>query len=204
MANVAASGGYYVAAPAHAIVAQPLTVTGSIGVVAARFALAPILGRLGVHVDTMKRGARADLFDIVRPWGDEERAAVERDIEGTYREFIAVVARGRGKTVDEVEALAQGRVWTGDDAHARGLVDLVGGFEVALAEVRRRVGSGGQELAPRMVRGRRDDAGMESAKPARAAQAMAEELLGEWASLLPLATGGERVLAWAPDAVGYR
>ena len=189
MANVAASGGYYVAAPAHAIVAQPLTVTGSIGVVAARFALAPILGRLGVHVDTMKRGARADFFDIVRPWGDEERAAVERDIEGTYREFIAVVARGRGKTVDEVEALAQGRVWTGDDAHARGLVDLVGGFEVALAEVRRRVGSGGQELAPRMVRGRRDDAGMESAKPARAAQAMAEELLGEWASLLPLATG---------------
>ncbi len=204
MANVAASGGYYVAAPAHAIVAQPLTITGSIGVVAARLAFAPILERLGVHVDTLKRGARADLFDVVRPWGDEERAAVERDLEGTYREFVAVVARGRSKTVDEVEALAQGRVWSGEDARQRGLVDLLGGFDVALAEVRRRVGATGERLAPRMVRGRKDDGATGSARPARAVVVLAEELLGDWASLVPLTAGGERVLAWAPEAMGFR
>jgi protease-4 len=204
MANVAASGGYYVAAPAHAIVAQPVSVTGSIGVVAARFALAPLLERLGVHVDTLKRGALADLFDVVRPWGDEDRAAVDRDLEGTYAEFVAIVARGRRKSLDEVEAMAQGRVWTGEDAQQRGLVDLLGGFDVALAEVRRRVGSAGDRLAPRVLRGRKDDSTTGAARPARAATILAEELLGEWLGLLPLAAGRERVLAWAPEAMGFR
>jgi protease-4 len=210
MANVAASGGYYVAAPAHSIVAQPVTVTGSIGVIAARFAFGPLFERLGVHTEVVLRGARADLFNPSRPLHPDERAALEHEIDGTYREFVDVVARGRHKTYDEIHALAQGRVWTGENAHARGLVDQLGGFDVALDEVRRRIGKGGATLAPRVVRGQGKDAPTLSAKPADTANAasiagsLVDELLGEWADLAPLAIGSERVLVWSPEAMGFR
>jgi len=207
MANVAASGGYYVAAAAHAIVAQPVTITGSIGVIAARFTLGPLFERLGVTFDMEKRGARADLFDMVRPLSDADRSLLLAEIEGTYQEFVEVVARGRRKSVDEIEALAQGRVWSGADAHSRGLVDALGGFDTALDEVRRRVGRGGERLAPRVMRGARADRSIELARPARVARsslaALAEELLGEWADTVPLALAGERVLAWAPEAMAF-
>ena len=206
MANVAASGGYYVAAPAHAIVAQPLTVTGSIGVISARFAVGPVLHRFGIHVDTLKRGARADLYDTVHPLSDDERRAIEHEIGETYREFVAVVARGRKKSVDEVEALAQGRVWTGEDAHARGLVDVLGGFDVALAEARRRVGKGGDALPARVVRSRGGDSSTWSARPTSAkpaAWSLAEEMLGEWADVLPVVTSGERVLLLAMETMRF-
>jgi protease-4 len=206
MANVAASGGYYVAAPAHAIVAQPLTITGSIGVISARFALGPVLGRLGVHMDTLKRGARADLYGSIQPLRDDERRLLEHEIAETYDEFVEVVARGRKKSVDEIHALAQGRVWTGEDAHARGLVDVLGGFDVALAEVRRRVGKGGDGLQARVVRGSGGDGLTWSARPTKAkpaAWAMAEELLGEWADAVPLLLGSERVLLWAIETMPF-
>ncbi len=203
MANVAASGGYYVAAPAHAIVAEPVTITGSIGVIAARFALGPLFDRLGVTFDIEKRGARADLHDAVRPLSDADRSVLMAEIEGTYQEFIDVVARGRKKSADEVENLAQGRVWSGVDARARGLVDHLGGFDVALSEVRRRVGGEADGLAPRVVDGGRADRSLRLARPSRAGLAWsaraAEELLGEWAGLLQLAFTAERVLAWDPD-----
>jgi protease-4 len=209
MSNVAASGGYYVAAPAHAIVAQPVTITGSIGVISARFALGPILERLGVRTDVLKRGLRADLADPTRALTEEERAALAQEIEGTYQEFIDVVARGRKKSRDEVEALAQGRVWTGRDAHARGLVDQLGGFEVALEEVRRRVGKGGAGLEPREIfgRARGQEPSLADARPAEAPAAiasLASELLGEWADVVPLALSLERVLAWEPAVMGFR
>jgi protease-4 len=202
MANVAASGGYYVAAPAHAIVAEPLTITGSIGVISARFALGPVLARLGIHIDRLKRGERADLYDTVHPLSDDERRAIEHEIEETYREFIAVVARGRSKSVDEVEALAQGRVWTGADAHARGLVDMLGGFDVALGEVRRRVGSGADGLPARVVKARGADGSTWRARPAKAIPVAWEGLLGEWAGVVPLFTGRERVILWAVETMG--
>jgi len=204
MANVAASGGYYVAAPAHAIVAQPVTITGSIGVISARLALGPVLDRLGVHVESLKRGERADLFDSIHPLRPEERAALEHEIEGTYGEFIAVVARGRKKTADEVEGLAQGRVWTGEDAHARGLVDLLGGFDVALAEVRRRVGTGGDRLPPRVVRGGKEPVATLSARAPDTTSSALDALLGEWSEIVPLLTTRERVLAWSPALMGFR
>lgn len=208
MANVAASGGYYVAAPAHAIVAEPLTVTGSIGVISARFAVGPVLARLGIHIDRLKRGERADLYDAVHPLSDDERRAIEHEIEETYREFVAVVARGRKKSVDEVEALAQGRVWTGEDAHARGLVDVLGGFDVALTEVRRRVGAGGDGLPARLVKARGGDGSTWRARPARTQPAawgltMADEMLGEWAGVVPVLMGGERVLVWAVETMRF-
>jgi len=201
MADVAASGGYYVAAPAHAIIAQPLTITGSIGVIMARFAVGPVLERLGVNVEVLKRGAHADLLDPTRALTDSERAAFAREIEGTYRDFVDVVARGRKKTADEVDAVAQGRVWSGEDALSRGLVDALGGLDVALAEVRRRIGRGGDALTPRVVRTRAHPAHTLDARGKEAALlGIAVDAMSPLLDLLPLVLCTERVLLWAPDA----
>jgi protease-4 len=143
MGDVAASGGYYVAAAAHAIVARRTTVTGSIGVIAARFALDPLFARLGIATEVLARGAHARLLDPLLPLGDDDRAALEREIDRTYQTFLAVVAENRKRSVDEIHALAQGRVWSGADAHARGLVDRIGGFEDAVDVVRARIGRRG-------------------------------------------------------------
>jgi protease-4 len=137
MANVAASGGYYVSAPAQRIVCEPTTITGSIGVVAARLTLEPLLAKLGITTETVRRGAHAGLLGATHPIDDEERAALRRELDATYRTFVSVVARGRKMDEEKVELLARGRVYTGADAHAAGLVDLLGGFDAALAEVKR-------------------------------------------------------------------
>jgi protease-4 len=139
-ANVAASGGYYVAAGAHAIVAQPTTVTGSIGVVATHIVFGPLLAKLGIVTELVKRGARADMLSTSRALDDGERAAMTRDIEGYYQEFVTIVARGRGRPAEEIEKLARGRVYSGTEAHRLGLVDHLGGFDTALDLVRERLG----------------------------------------------------------------
>ncbi|WP_437600404.1 signal peptide peptidase SppA [Sorangium sp. So ce590] len=155
MSNVAASGGYYVAAAAHAIIAQPQTITGSIGVVSARFALGPLLERLGVSTDVVKRGARADLFSPSRRLDAGERAVVERELDAIYATFLRVVARGRRRPVEEIEPLAQGRVYSGAEAQARGLVDMLGGFERALHELRQMIGPKAAAIEPVIVRASR-------------------------------------------------
>lgn len=137
MANVAASGGYYVAAPAKLIVAQPTTVTGSIGVVAIRPNLDPLLDRLGIVRETVEKGARAGLLAPMGSLTDDERAAIGRELDATYQAFIGVVAAGRKLEPDAVEKLARGRVYTGTDALAAKLVDVLGGFDVAVAELRK-------------------------------------------------------------------
>ena len=198
MGNVAASGGYYVAAPAHAIIAQPVTVTGSIGVIAARFALGPMLQRLGVSFDIEKRGARADLFGAVTPLSDDERAALVHEIDGAYREFIDAVARGRNKSPAEVEAVAEGRVWSGLEARDRGLVDQLGGVAVGLAELRRRIGPSADSWPTRILRGGKAGASLARAEPSPRLASAVVEALGEWTDLWPLACSQERTLAWAP------
>ncbi|KYF63531.1 protease IV [Sorangium cellulosum] len=155
MSNVAASGGYYVAAAAHAIVAQPQTITGSIGVVSARFALGPLLERLGVSTDVVKRGARADLFSPSRRLDAGERSVMERELDAIYGTFLRVVARGRRRPVEEIEPLAQGRVYSGAEAQARGLVDMLGGFERALHELRQMIGPKASTIEPTIVRASR-------------------------------------------------
>ncbi|WP_437288587.1 signal peptide peptidase SppA [Sorangium sp. So ce406] len=155
MSNVAASGGYYVAAAAHAIVAQPQTITGSIGVVSARFALGPLLERLGVSTDVVKRGARADLFSPSRRLDAGERSVMERELDAIYGTFLRVVARGRRRPVEEIEPLAQGRVYSGAEAQARGLVDMLGGFERALHELRQMIGPTASTIEPTIVRASR-------------------------------------------------
>ena len=112
----------------------------------------PLLERLGVVTEVVKRGARADLFSATRRFDDGERDVVERELEAFYRTFVGVVARGRKKPVEEIEPLAQGRVYSGADAHAHGLVDELGGFEQALDALRARIGEGGRGLEARVVR----------------------------------------------------
>lgn len=146
MANIAASGGYYVAAAARRIVAEPTTVTGSIGVVAVRMSLEPLLARLGITTEVVERGARASLLSPMGPLSPEERAVIDRQLEATYRVFVGVVARGRKMEEAEVERLARGRVYTGKDAADVGLVDVLGGFDVAIEEARKLVGDPSLEV----------------------------------------------------------
>ena len=137
MGDLAASGGYYMAAPAHAIVAQPGTLTGSIGVFSGKFAAAGAFDKLGVGIDGVTYGAQADIFSPVDRFGDAGRAAMQAQVDGIYERFLEVVAEGRAMSRDEVHAVAQGRVWTGRQALARGLVDELGGLRraVVLAQV---------------------------------------------------------------------
>jgi len=202
MGNVAASGGYYVAAPAHAIVAQPTTITGSIGVIAARVVLDPLLSRLGVATEVLQRGAHARLLDPFLPLGDDDRAALDRELEQIYRAFVAVVATGRHRPVDEIEPLAQGRVWTGADAHAHGLVDKLGGFDDALELVRERIGRGADRLRVVVVRPPRKPFPVLDPPEKKAARLLSEGLslvaTGLDLDATLLALRGERVLAFAP------
>lgn len=113
-----------------------MTITGSIGVVGARLTMEPLMQKLGITTETVQRGARAGLLSGGAPLSEDERAALMRELEATYRTFVRVVAQGRKMKVDQVEPLARGRVYTGEDAKAAGLVDVLGGFDVALREVR--------------------------------------------------------------------
>jgi protease IV len=133
MGDVAASGGYYVAMGTDAIVAQPSTITGSIGVFGGKFSLGGLYDKLGLHKEVLKRGRHSDLFDENRPWSDEERAHVHRMMAAFYTTFVTKAAEGRKKSYEEIDAVAQGRVWTGEGALEGGLVDRLGGFDVALA-----------------------------------------------------------------------
>ena len=180
MANVAASGGYYVAAPAHAIVAQPTTITGSIGVVAARIVIEPLLARIGIHTEIVKRGARADMLEPTRHLSDDERTAFDRELEGMYQAFLTIVSRGRKRPIGEIHNVAQGRVWSGVDAAAIGLVDALGGFEDALDRVRALVGGpSAKDFAPQIIGGGRGVSTplpLPKKAPAAMAQAMAQAI----------------------------
>jgi protease-4 len=144
-ADTAASGGYYVAAPTQEIVAQPVTITGSIGVITLRFVFERTLAKLGLTHEVIRRGRRADMLSPYRQWTDDERSVLDQQIDAFYEDFVGVVARGRGRTPAEIEPLARGRVYSGRDAHAVGLVDHLGGLDVAVnraAEIARLVAPG--------------------------------------------------------------
>lgn len=140
MGDVAASGGYYVAVAADYIIAEPSTLTGSIGVFAGKADLSGLFDKLGIGWATFRRGDRADLFSVARPWTDGERGQVQLVVDTFYGTFLDRVAAGRPLTRDEVQVVAQGRVWTGAQAKDRGLVDELGGLDAALREARRRAG----------------------------------------------------------------
>jgi protease-4 len=140
LSDVAASGGYYVASAADAIVSQPQTLTGSIGVFVIRPVLAGLMEKLGVGVESITRGARADLLLSTRPLSAETRAVLREDVQHTYERFLARVAEGRGLERAEVDAVARGRVWTGEQALEVGLVDRLGGIPEAVVAAKEKVG----------------------------------------------------------------
>jgi protease-4 len=132
MGDVAASGGYYIAVPAHAIVAQPGTLTGSIGVVTGKFALGGTMDKIGVGTGVVSDGRYADIYSPFRPFSPDERGRVEEQLQATYELFLSRVAEGRKTTKEKIDAVAQGRVWTGRQALERGLVDELGGLDRAI------------------------------------------------------------------------
>jgi protease-4 len=136
MGNVAGSGGYFVAMEADRIVAQPGTLTGSIGVVAGKFILRGLLDKLGVGMELLDVGENAGLWAISRGMDEGERARFEQGLDHIYADFVGKAAAARGMQPEELEPLARGRVWTGSDAHARKLIDDVGGLDVALKHAR--------------------------------------------------------------------
>jgi protease-4 len=138
MSNVAASGGYYIAMPAHAIVAEPATLTGSIGVVMIKFVIDGTLKKLGMHMEGVMNGRYADLYSPIRPFSTEERAKVMEQMQATYDAFVEKAASGRNTTPERIDVIAQGRVWTGKQAKQIGLIDELGGLDRALAIAKQR------------------------------------------------------------------
>ncbi|HKU41678.1 MAG TPA: signal peptide peptidase SppA, partial [Polyangiales bacterium] len=136
MGAVAASGGYYVASAGDEIWADPSTLTGSIGIYYGKVDAAGLARDLGVGIETFRVGKRAGADSIFRPFTAEERAALTDLIRVYYRMFLQRVAAGRGRSVEQVDALGRGRVYSGDAALRLGLIDRLGGFASALARAR--------------------------------------------------------------------
>ncbi len=140
MADYAASGGYYIASGATAIVAQPATLTGSIGVFLLRPSFAGLYAKLEIGTEQIERGSYAGVMGSDRPFTPEQQARTQSFIEASYRDFLGRVSTGRGISTDAVDALGQGRVWLGSDAFARKLVDEVGGLRAAVERARKEAG----------------------------------------------------------------
>ncbi|HEY2029152.1 MAG TPA: signal peptide peptidase SppA [Myxococcales bacterium] len=140
MGDVAASGGYYVAVGADEIVAEPSTITGSIGVFIGHFDGSDLMNKLGLSLVTVKRGESADLFEPNRSLTAAERARMQAWVDDFYRTFVERVSEARQLRFDEVDQIARGRVWTGAQALQRKLVDKLGGLEDAIALAKDRAG----------------------------------------------------------------
>ena len=133
MSDVAASGGYYIAMPAQAIVAQPATLTGSIGVVAGKFVVGEAFSKLGANIESVSQGRFAEINSPVRAFSSAERAKVQVQLDAVYETFVRKAAEGRAMTRERIHAVAQGRVWTGRQGQQMGLVDELGSLDHAVA-----------------------------------------------------------------------
>jgi protease-4 len=140
MSDYAASGGYYISMNADAIVAQPGTLTGSIGVYAGKYNIAGLYEKIGLTSESIERGEFSDLFALNKPLGEDGRAKLSEFIDEFYGGFITKAAQGRGVTPAAVHAVAQGRVWTGRQAHELGLVDELGSMRTAIAIAKEKAG----------------------------------------------------------------
>jgi protease IV len=138
MSDVAASGGYFIAVTGDPILAYPNTITGSIGVLYTKPVIRELYGKLGINEETLMRGKFAGIDSISSPLSDTEQAKLHQAIEVTYRSFVTKVAAARKKNYDQIDALAQGRVWMGIQARQNGLVDQLGGLDTAVSLVRQK------------------------------------------------------------------
>lgn len=132
MGNVAGSGGYFIAMDADRIVAQPGTITGSIGVVSGKLLVGGLFEKLGVSFGRIEAAPRAGMYSALRPFSDEERQEWEQNLDRIYADFVDKAAEARSMPRDQLEQVARGRIWTGADAKARGLVDDLGGLHEAV------------------------------------------------------------------------
>ncbi len=140
MSDVAASGGYWVSMHATAIVAQPTTATGSIGIYSVVPSLQKTYEKLGLNHEVFRRGEHADAMQRSRLFTDEEAKRFDDDLHSSYVHFVELAAKGRGKSNDEMEKLAQGRTWMGSSAVENGLIDKVGGFPAAISLAKEKAG----------------------------------------------------------------
>lgn len=152
MSDVAASGGYYIACNANKIVAQPSTLTGSIGVFMGKPVTKGLYDWAGITSETIKRGKNSGLFDTSVKWTPEEKAKIEESARKIYYDdFIPKVAKGRNKTVEQIDAVGQGHVWTGAQAKENGLIDEFGGFERAIELAKELAGIAPEKSVRRVV-----------------------------------------------------
>jgi protease-4 len=138
MSDLAASGGYYIAIPAQVIVAQPATLTGSIGIYGGKYVTAGVYEKLGAHIGSTSIGRHAEINSPARPYNPEELKKVEEQLHAFYDQFVEKVAESRRSKPEQIDSLAQGRVWTGRQAKANGLVDELGGLDRAIAVAKQR------------------------------------------------------------------
>lgn len=134
MGDYAASGGYYISCAANKIVAEPTTLTGSIGVYAVLENRTGLFNKLGLTTDVVKTNTMSDIGNMSRPMTESEKAIIQASIERTYDLFLNRCAEGRGMTKEEIDFVGQGRIWSGEQALERGLVDKLGGIETAIEE----------------------------------------------------------------------
>ncbi|HWP86224.1 MAG TPA: signal peptide peptidase SppA [Terriglobia bacterium] len=206
MSDVAASGGYYLAMTGDPIVAEPGTITGSIGIVYGKLNLKGLYDKLGIHKEVIARGEYSRLDSDYGPYTPAERERVRQLMNRFYQDFLSKVAAARNMTAEEVEAVAQGRVWTGAQAQANGLVDELGGFPRALALLKEKAGIPPEErvqlveFPPRktlwellLSRAQRGEIRL----PAALA-----ELFGSWAQIEAMSQ--QPLWAWLPAAFEFR
>jgi len=192
MGNAAASGGYYVSAPASHVVARRGTVTGSIGVLVIRPVARGLYEKVGINPVGLERGARAGLLDPSRRPDDEELRVIEGQIQHIYDEFKDRVIRGRGIDAVALEGIAGGRVWTGTEALELGLVDEIGGFREALRKARE-LGGIERDVPEVLVKVNPPRGGRPS--PGEPAQAVVEAVGEAWEALSELHGAETKVLA---------
>lgn len=148
MAETAASGGYMTALAADHVIAREGTITGSIGVLAGKATLQGLYGHLGITKDVVHRGDHAAIHSDYLPLSESERGRIQVEARTFYDDFLGKVAAGRGLSVDSVAAVAEGRVWTGQQALERGLVDQLGGLDDAIDEAKVLAGIARDALVP--------------------------------------------------------
>jgi protease-4 len=151
MASVAASGGYYIAMPADVVVANPGTITGSIGVLAGKLVTRDAFERIGIRRESVSVGKYAEMHSTLRPFNDDEWSRLETWLDRVYTDFVGKAADDRGLTPEDMDPLARGRVWTGRDAVEHGLADDLGGLEHAIEVASRRAGVARDEADVRVL-----------------------------------------------------
>jgi protease-4 len=201
MGDTAASGGYYIAAPGNTIMADPLSITGSIGVFGLHFNYGELAGRFALGTDGVKTAPYADLLEMHRPATEQELAIVQSSVDTIYENFLGVVARGRTLERDAVHEVAQGRVWSGARARQLKLVDQLGGLRDAIALAREKAGDNQLAIVqvPSLGENRRSllEALLEESEPApvfasATGDPVIRELRAKWRSLRSIRSLNDR------------